>query len=446
MSGGAIGILGIPLILPLAICAAAPIIIAAAVVAAAVITVGGAAVLLTRGAIRGSEALAGTMVRLGDAVQAQEDRYFEQQEVADLWQDATALVMERCSRITALRSAARRAAVEVSLPAPLRLAGVSLADAHAWCVRVDEQLTAVRAKLTGHTADDARRRLTARLTRVDAKTATVAEALAGRRAGLRRDDGGGEPSPGRVESRVEEKLRRLDPDVAADDYGQILETAARATTATSTLAQRSNLDLLGDLVTHANRATRRRRDDALTAGHFLQAFAAVDFPDDGDGSAARTIARLTDVVDGRAELDAGLRADAEKLRRAAAQRAERRYLSELVSQVMTEQGFAVAEDAQVMRLTKDGWADHRVDLRISGRQITGEVVRGRAVGGMDAVNLDRERCAEFVESATVLTETLHAAGVRADVDIRPDAPVRQEDTRQMPPGRIPRPKYLEKEL
>jgi hypothetical protein len=400
-------------------------------VAATAVAAGAAGVLMARGAARGAahrtEAMAGAMVRVGDAVRAAEDRHFEPQRVADLWRDAAALVMERNAHIMSLRAAAQGAAVEVGLPAPLRVAGTSLSDLHGWCCRVDEQLTAVRAKLTSHTADRARRRLTARLTPVDAATTSVAEALAARRAGLKLDIVAA-PGPGQIEGRVEDRLRHLDPGVDADAYAHILETAARATTATSELAQRSNLDLLGQLVKDANQATRKRRDHALAAGRLLQAFAAVDLPGSGpgDASAALVVARLTEVVEGRCELDADLDTAAEELRQAAAGRAEQRYVTELVTELMAQQGFAVTQDAHTFRLTRDGWSDHRAELRIADRHLSGEVVRNRSAGGAGTALLDRERCEQFTESLTWLAEMLHAAGVQADVTIEPAAPVRYE--------------------
>jgi hypothetical protein len=398
------GITGAPIIVPLAVVSAGPAGIAATVAAAAVLTAGGAAVLVARRTAGDQESPAGGLSRLGDALEWPGDRHVERQRLADLWQDVTDLVVQRNAQIMALRGRAERIPAQVPLPAPLRLAGVSLPHVHAWCLEADEQLTRARALLTRRTAARACHRLAERLATTEAMTISAAEELAGTTAG----DPAGNP--------VDRTLRALDPDVGTDDYELILETAARVTTARSPLARRSSLDLLGKLVDDANDATRRHRADSLAAGRYLQAFASVAFPDAHDGLGSRVIGRLTEVIAGRRELDPELRDAAERLRRTAVRRAERLHLRELVSELMTSRGFAVHGGSEALTLTGK-WPGHQVRIRVTDGQIDGELVRDDGTG---ATGLDRERCLRFGDDFAWLAEMLRAGGIEAHVTAWPD--------------------------
>ncbi|MBO3750643.1 hypothetical protein J5X84_31585 [Streptosporangiaceae bacterium NEAU-GS5] len=404
MSSGSMAVVAVPVVLPVAV---------------GVLAVGGAALLIARAAASGAEMVADGVARLGDAMEAEVQRLADERRTADLWRVAAGVVVEHNAQIAALSAAARTMSVELDLPAPLELAGQDAGTVHAWATKAQSKIERARSALRGHVSDRACRRLADRLGAGDTKVVTVAATLArfhvpAHAAGV------AVPVAGLTKNKIQARLAKLDPDVGVRDYEKILETAARARTATSVPAERSSLDLLTQQVHDANAAAERRREDALTAGRHLQAFKAVGIPDLGDSGAARVVARLEAVVAGSAELDDELRAEAERLNADAVCRAQQMYLRETVSELMREKGWEVSGEATVLTLTRADWTGHHVTVDVGDRTVSGRVVRHVAESGVDGRRQDRERCSAFTRDFGDMGAALRTESGRPRVTVSAD--------------------------
>ncbi|TYB66629.1 hypothetical protein FXF51_16090 [Nonomuraea sp. PA05] len=418
MSAGSMAVIAVPVVLPLAVGALA---------------VGGAAFLIARAAARGAELAAEGVVMLGDAMDAEAERLAGERRAADRWRDATAMVVRHNAQITALRAAAGKVPVTLTLPEPLDVAGSDMAMIRSWCADTEKGLAQARVVLSGHVAGEACRRLAQRLGAEAEPVITAAGALARARAGAAPVKAA---SPVGAAAKIDARLAKLDLGVSTREYAQILEVAARTRTATSVQAQRSGLDQLLSLIHDANAAARRRHEDAVTAGAYLQSFQATGIPDAGDGGAARVVASLNAVVAGDAPLDAALRARAEELNGRALCRAQQMYLRETVAALMRASGWEVSGEDQVLTLTRGDWPGHYATVDVGDRLVRGRVVRRVPPTGIDGRRQDRERCQDFARDFEGLTAGLRvehgrprvSADEEVEVAARPEpiSRVRQE--------------------
>ncbi|WP_157248226.1 hypothetical protein [Nonomuraea typhae] len=399
MSAGAMAVVAVPAVLPVAV---------------GVLAIGGAALLIARAASRGAELAAEGAAVLGDTMEAELARLADERRAADQWRDAAALVVKHNARIAALRAAAGKMSIALALPEPLTVAGADLATIGAWCADTTARLDQALAVLSSHTAGAACRRLAGKLGGTSAPLVTVAQALARARLTTPRS---APAAPGGVADKLDTQLAKLSHEVSAEDYARILETAAGIRMATSVQAERAGLDQLVRQVHDANAAARRRREDAVCAGAYLQSFHATGLPDAGDGGAARVLERLNAVVAGDAPLDDDLRGRAEELNREALCRAQQMYLRETVAALMRDMGWDVAGDAQVLTLTRDDWSGHHATVDVGDRMVRGHVVRTAPPAGADGRRQDRERCADFARYFDGMAARLPAEHSRPEISV-----------------------------
>jgi hypothetical protein len=422
-----------------------------AVTAVALVGVAAAAVLVTYASVKGSEALAKGLVSLGDSLERERERQLRAEEAGELWREAVVQVMDRNARIAMLRGAAGPDAdPDLPIPPPLDLAGRSLDQLYAWCKQTDQQLVKLERRRAGAWIVAALRRLSASAPGAGAAPSALDE---GRRElterlealQLQRETGAPAPVPvlavagageeqehGAIRAIVVGVLDGLEPLAGDEVMASVFQAAELATGARSLAEARRWLDELYLRARTASKEGRRRRNAAREASQYLQAVEAGLGEQERLGDAERrVVASLREVVAGRGELDGDLRSAAERLLDAARTAAKRRYLQELVRQTLVDLGYQVgdgfttvapsgsAASFDALRISREDWADHSVQVVIQDQTIRAMVVRDRdrdaEAEGDEASRVDTERERQWCADLTKVERHLHGEGISANV-------------------------------
>lgn len=419
-----------------------------AVTAVAVVGVAAAAVLVTYASVRGSEALAKGLVSLGDSLERERERQLRAEEAGELWREAVVQVMDRNARIAMLRGAAGPDTdPDLPIPPPLDLAGRSLDQLYAWCKQTDQRLVKLERRRAGAWIVAALRRLSADApgaagdapSALDEGRRELAERLEALQ--LQRETGAPAPTPavadagedqdlGAIRAVVVGVLDGLEPLAGDEAMASVLQAAELATGARSLAEARRWLDELYLRARKANQEGRRRRDAAREASQYLQAVeAALGEPERLGDAERRVVASLREVVAGRGELDGDLHMAAEGVLEAARTAAKRRYLQDLVRQTLVDLGYQVgdgfttvapsgsAPSFDALRISREDWADHSVQVVIQDQTIRAMVVRDRdaEAEGDEASRVDTERERQWCADLTHVERNLHGEGISATV-------------------------------
>ncbi|MBW8481483.1 response regulator receiver protein [Actinomadura parmotrematis] len=349
--------------------------------------------LLGRGAGwagRGAEALAAAAAARAEARAAE----LAEAGSADA---AVQAVLDRLARLAALAETRAKTGADVELPAPLEPAGQSPDELRAWCAATDAAMDAAERALSEHVA------------------AQVAAHVFGAAAEGLRTDLGAPAAPDApaadargVQEALERVLARLLPDVAEDDRRAVAEAARLAAEAATPEEAEGVLTEVRLRIQDANGRTRDERERA---------------------AAAEAAARAED---------------------------ERRYVLDSVTEAFTDLGYEVhggfetlTADAGELVLTRGGWPDHSVRMRVEGGgQVRAAMTRTAPAESEDDRRLDVEREREWCAAFEAARDRLAGAGIGSAVTWRLDPGVRElpvaAEKRQTGPRATPRERHRER--
>ena len=293
-------------------------------------------------------------------------------------------VVERNARIAALAETGAKigaeAGAEVVLPERLQPGEQSAAELTAWCAATDPVLDEAERRLSEHLAAQvASQVFTAPAQGLTADTERSAPPPP-RSGELRRDD---------VRENLERIMARLLPDVAEAERRDVAEAAGLLAGIGTAAEAEGVLQEVRLRIQAANRRTEEHRERERRRA---------------------------------AELDAAEQAEA-----------ERRYVLDSITSAFEDMGYEVqagfetltAEDG-TMTLTKGGWPDHSVRMRVDGAaHVRASMVRERPAESEDDRRVDVEREREWCEAFEAARERLRDAGIRSDVAWRLDPGVRE---------------------
>ncbi|MDH2425657.1 hypothetical protein [Sphaerisporangium sp. TRM90804] len=441
----------------------------------AVARVGGEVAIAVAG-FASRTALAGTtmalegVAALGDHMNGVVARAEEAHRSACAWSTVASGVLDRNARLAVLAQACANAGeaasgstpggeaarLAASLPSPLTPEGHSPDELLRWCAGTDDVMRQVDGALARMNSS--------------ALTRAVLDDLVGHLSGMRPTDPSDAseelatllsalpsvPDAWRDQDAVEaltanlgRVLGRLSPYVSEGDRAAVREAARRMGSASGPAEARGRLVDVRHRVQLANLAATSRRQGAVEAARLLHAL-QIDVPNpQGEHEALR--GRLAEVVAGRVEMDPGLRDAARAACAAAVAGADRAHVRRTLLDVLGTLGYEVQEGFETMeplRLSKEGWDEHAVNLVITEQgQIRSVVVRtadhpaaGGVIGADDgsapaAENdtkaggaADAAREQEWCTAFDVVRERLAGEGVQTAVE------------RLVPPGTRPAPR------
>ncbi|TDC44211.1 response regulator receiver protein [Actinomadura sp. KC345] len=289
-------------------------------------------------------------------------------------------VVERNARIAALAETGAKIGAEVALPERLQPGERSAAELAAWCAATDPLL------------DEAERSLSEHLAAQVASQVFTAPA-----EGLTADTERSAPPPPRsgevqrndVRENLERIMARLLPDVAEAERSDVAEAAGLLAGIGTAEEAEGVLQEVRLRIQAANRRTEEERERERERA---------------------------------AERDAAEQAEA-----------ERRYVLDSITAAFEDMGYEVqagfetltAEDG-TMTLTKGGWPDHSVRMRVDGAaHVRASMVRERPAESEDDRRVDVEREQEWCEAFEAARDRLRDAGIRSDVAWRLDPGVRE---------------------
>jgi hypothetical protein len=344
-----------------------------------------AAVLIARAAVAGTEALAGGLVRLRDAMQDAEQRRIQAECVAieaeACWEAAARAAVRANSELRVVRAALRRAGASGDpscppLPSPVPVAGRSLAGVLAETERVTRDLQVARAFLAEH------RRRTARRIAESARTGTAERTDPAPKstrdiADRPRPEAPRlpEPDPG-VVAEIDQLLADVPEDAEPRELTQLHAAAAEARRAPAFW-----LPQLASAVEQLRVNTARARRHAAEAAEYLEGIAAIDI-DPTDPHVSSVLAGLNDVVAGQRDMSESLRDDARLLIADGELAAANRLLADRLRECFRADGFDVrstsaAGNYEVLEVTRAGLPLHSARVSV-GR---GEISHRTSVGG-----------------------------------------------------------------
>ncbi len=403
------------------------------------------AILAGEGAVLGAAGLA-----LGTAAAARQwrdesGRLRACREAEVLRQLLLAEVSARNARIAALHGMCAAAAgpgqareeaarLAATIPAPLEVVPADeIASLHAWCLATDTALEAAESAVAGRYAAGLVARLLAshpagdeRLVRAAAAPAEPGVAVAKPGTAGVADAAGawGAEQRAEAEAALVRVLARLLPEATTEDHRGVADAAAQVVAAATPGDARTWLDEVRLRVQRANQRSIARREDVINAARMLHAIPEAA----GTGAAARVRAELAEVVEGRRPLDTGLRARAEAEVALADAEADRRYVAEMLVNVLGELDYTVEEgfetalaDGGLLRIRQAEWTEHAVHLRVDPdtRKVHAALVRtAPAASPAPEENGDAEREDAWCGTLEAALERLAAAGVGTTIEFR----------------------------
>lgn len=389
------------------------------------------AVVVTRGAVAATEALAQGLDRLDRELAQREKCHGDACRAAQLWQDAATQAVDVNARIAAFRAAVRRefgpdgGDPDLPQPPPLELGGRSLQEVYEECTRRRDELDRGWELLNRKAAAAADRRLALSLPRVDRSLLPTAEELLERRrrkAAPAVGEAPGSPSGtgdlDRIQAEIDGQLARLGPGLTDAEHARLLQTAAKALARGSERAARPQLDMLERQVSQLVTRAIHRREHAEAAAKALEGIDFLRRRRELEDSDRVVVRALEAVVDGGGLFDGPLRESARKLCERAERRAVQLHQSERIAALLTELGYEVREGAPAVHdlastfhAAKPGWTGHQVSLFVTGEGASGIVVRDGPTVGDDAARQDRQRCAEWAADSERLADRLREEGI-----------------------------------
>lgn len=352
-----------------------------------------------------SLAVGGALDIVGRRLETRQAEWVRERAVAEEWEAVVREVVVRNARLGLAAAALARmpSGPSTALPAHLLLHQQSPDEIAAWCARVDAALPAAEAVVLTESIAAARRRAGPETEAVSATEllAALPDPVDPHRPAL---DG----------AALDRVLSRLLPGVATEEWTALEAAITHARAATRVIDARNRLDDLRYRVGAVNRATERRRVDAMVAAGQLQALVA----DDG---AVALRAALTEVVTGERPLDEQLRTAAdrrvERIRAEASQRYVRREviagLLQLGYDVVDGLGTATPDNGE-LTVRRPDWDAHAVRMVVDtdGGELRSAVVRTEA-GAAGSAAADEHREAEWCDSIDPLAAGLADSGVEA---------------------------------
>ena len=381
--------------------AGAAVVLTAAAAAVVVVVAARAAWAAYQGADAIAEAGVRALVKHGQVLEDEAGRQSADHVAELLWESVAADVVEKNARIELLGARAARRGVSVAVPAPLSLVGVTIAEAAKWCAEADLRIAKANAAVRAAVMAEEDTTLTASLP----ASPGVAEALAGYQKSLR------EPrTPARavviskpsVED-VDAVVRGLDVDANDDECLTVL-TAAALVAAADVHTAHTYLQSLRTTVSAVNATVERRR----RAARLLVSLEMVEPPEPFSDTASKLRAVIAD----GGELTPELMDEAKQAIDAAERDAHRAYLRETMTGCLKGLGYTVAEGFDVwesgdLRLTRAEWrGEHAVTVWMDHQGVQGRVVRTTAVGGAEALAVEKARCDQFNADLTAVGREL----------------------------------------
>ena len=295
--------------------------------------------------------------------------------------DALHQVIDRLARLTVLTESAKRHSADIELPGALDPTGHTPEELAAWCAEIDPALEAAEQRISRHIADSVAAQAFAGFAVSAAPDpATQTSRAAGTppvAAEAAQPDGGVRQEQRQLAlTRV---LARLLPDTEPADVRHVSEAAARLGAARPDGEAESLLSEVRLRVQQANRRTAERR--------------AVQAREEAEKEAAEQA------------------------------QAERDYVLQAVSTAFDDLGYEVEEGFETLTaqdgtviLTRDGWPDHAVKLRIDEpNTLRAALVRTGEPESEEDRRRDVEREEEWCAAFEAARNRLARAGVASDV-------------------------------
>ncbi|MEO6703218.1 MAG: hypothetical protein ABI140_17485 [Jatrophihabitantaceae bacterium] len=412
MSGGAITVVPVGLLIALPI--------------AALIGAGVAAVLVIRAAAAGTGAAGRLLEHLGEQMLCLADAQDDAAIRTRLWEVAAGAVVQTNQELCLLAARAERVGMTPTLPPPIDLAGCRLADTRALVVQAQEAIASARVEVVRAEVAHEKREMLANVAAAMGDPSAAAERLAAyqKTLDLRVQPGTDGPPPrkvdkSRVRAQIERVLLRLDLDAMTGDRQRVLATAAVAEEQSTPAASRTYLDALSRLVDEELNPliSRRREAAALLAGleHPVVTELIGELPH--EPPVLPVIERLRAVVRGEMDLTDQDRGDGQRVLSSAAAELERRRLLEGISEAFAGLGYSVSTGLQVhhrgaLSVTRPSWyGEHTADVWIDE---AGDVQSRLVQVAPDAAG-EAARCADLNTSMHRVADQLLGRGFDSEV-------------------------------
>jgi hypothetical protein len=386
---------------------------------AVVAVVGGSVWLAARGvqagalvATRSVEMLGAGLAKAGDRAERNRAEWERGNAELLVWEAAARRVIDVNARIEVLRQHTPADLVG-SVPVPLVPCAESPAELDTWC-------STTRAKLDAIERDMRKRTSTAVLSvlrhTVDLeRPVTAQEAFDRYHQALASNATPQRTTPPQAIVDVARILDRLTPDASDEDRGDVLAAAARVAVPRPDVDHETLLDELRLRVQRADERARARRANAVAAAMMLQAV-PVGF---ADPELPGLRIELESVVAGQRALDAGLRARAEQAAARVRAQLERDYVRASVVDTLAGLGYEVDEgfatvtgNPDRMRLHREDWNGHAVQVVVNGDEVRAAVIRLEDKVGTDARREDVEREEQWCDDLEKLRTALVDSGMR----------------------------------
>ncbi|MEO3855989.1 hypothetical protein [Acrocarpospora sp. B8E8] len=410
-------------------------VIAALAGAGAAVAVGFA----SRTAIAGTTLALEGVSALGEHMNGVVARAEEAHKQACAWGAVASGVLDRNARLAVLAQACARAPggerLAAELPEPLAPSGRTAEELLRWCAEADDRMERVDAGLAGLNAAAMTRTVFDDL--IQALGGTGQAGSAAELAALLADLPEA-PADLEIAETLERVLTRIPAHVSADDLRAIRDAARRIGEAAGPAEARTRVVDVRHRVQLAGLAAAGRRTDAVEAARLLHALQL-----DAPGEHVALEAGLAEVVAGRASFPPSLRAEARAACAAVVAAADRAHVRESLLGALGDLGYQVEEGFETLRLAKEGWDQHAVQLVVTGEgQVRSAVVRTAEGGDADAAR-EREWCDAFDQARA----RLRADGVDTEVEhllppgTRPAPLARPRGAR---PRRLPQARHRER--
>ncbi|MGV9365782.1 hypothetical protein [Amycolatopsis sp. NPDC003731] len=393
-----------------------PIVAAGAIVVAGALAVTAGAVLVARAVNSAAESGVRALGESGARLEA-EIAAIEAAEAAGQWRRrAMADVVAVNARLRLVRARAEAAGIALVVPRPLTLsAEVGSVRVVQWVSETEYEIARLHKELDA-AAPPLRVTVTAKTSL--AGTDISAELDRHRRAAGDRHT----RRPATVAATsITDVISLLDPDATTQERDEVLADAAAIPGRSEQSVYLSSLR--SKIVTTLNPRIERRRlaatwVSALEDGPLAEVVAGIDPP----APLRRTATALREVVTGARELTAELRSDAVCLMAWAESVADRRFLVDLVSKHLTDDGQEVLETFEGdgftgLRLARAEWQDqHSMVVRVRDGNLVEHHLEAAHAPTSDSEKLiGEERCAVANAGIRAVADAAAAAGVRVQL-------------------------------
>lgn len=380
------------------------------------LVLGGAAWLAARGvqagalvAVRSVGAIGGGLSRVGDRAEQRAAQWAVDNAELAAWEDAARRVVEVNARIEVL--AAHAPEITGSLPAVLDPCSQTPAELIAWCATANATIAGVERDLADR-ASSATVSVLRHTVDLD-RPVTSAEAFARYHQALA-DDAPVREIPEQVGVDVARVLGRLSPTATDADRAAVLAAASQVTVPRPDVDHHTLLDQLRLSVQRANEHAETIREDAIHAATMLAALPA----EPADAERTRLRHDLAEVLAARREFDEALRARSQRAADQVRGELEQRYVLAAVVDSLDELGYRIDEgyatSGERVRLVREDWPEHAVQLVVERDQVRDAVIRRSARTGTDARREDFEHEQQWCTDKETLVSVLDRHGLAMD--------------------------------